>query len=295
MYPILVAVLLSSLALPCLGGDTQTSFSDAELATRLKPLTPAGLQALLQDPLERENFMREMVTLRAIETAAQSRGLEERPEVLAELATTRREILLRHLLADDWREHPLPRDAIRALAWDLFAAAPDRYQAPRKIKVAQIAKDMDPANPLAAREALVEAKRRIEAGEAFTTVAQEVSDLPNAAQGGLVGKWFVETTKMKEASAVKPIFALKELGEVTDPFQIGAMFHIFILVAETPAHPLPYIRVRGSLEGSLTKFYQDQREQTVIRALQPPENSPFDEEQLLRLVKAALPAQGATP
>ncbi len=107
---------------------------------------------------------------------------------------------------------------------------PDLLQTPEKVQLAHIliVPRPDPQRVAAARARIEAAKKRVEGGEDFATVAKEVSEWPTAASGGFLGSFRYGDF---ESDAFDQAVAKLEPGQVSDI--IETRFGLQIVKLET--------------------------------------------------------------
>lgn len=122
----------------------------------------------------------------------------------------------------------------------------DEFRTPETVHAAHIVKhvneDQDEAT---ARAGIEEAERRLQAGDNFATVADEISDCPG--MGGDLG-WFPRGAMVEEFDEV--VFALKP-GEVSGIFRTVFGFHIARLTDRRPEGIRSLQEVRAGIEAHL--------------------------------------------
>ncbi len=91
------------------------------------------------------------------------------------------------------------------------------------------------------------ARDRVRSGEDFLSVSRELSRAPNAATGGLIG-WVERGQLPPEFEAA--VFGLAA-GEVSDPVQSNAGWHVFEVVERRPAGSGPDPALRDKARGQL--------------------------------------------
>lgn len=122
----------------------------------------------------------------------------------------------------------------------------EQFRTPENIHAAHIVKhineDQDEAT---ARAGIEEAQRRLNEGEDFEAVANELSDCPG--RGGDLG-WFARGVMVDEFDEV--IFKLKP-GEVSEIFKTLFGFHIARMIERKPEGVRSLPEVRAQIEGHL--------------------------------------------
>jgi parvulin-like peptidyl-prolyl isomerase len=122
----------------------------------------------------------------------------------------------------------------------------DEFRTPENIHAAHIVKHINEGqDEQTARAGIEEAELRLQAGEDFAAVADELSDCPG--MGGDLG-WFARGVMVEEFDQV--IFDLQP-GERSSIFRSVFGFHIAKLIERKPAGVRPLPEVRGQIEAHL--------------------------------------------
>jgi parvulin-like peptidyl-prolyl isomerase len=122
----------------------------------------------------------------------------------------------------------------------------DEFRTAENIRAAHIVKHINEGqDEETARKGIEEALTRLEAGDDFAAVANELSDCPG--MGGDLG-WFARGVMVEEFDEV--VFALQP-GERTGIFRTLFGFHIATLLERKPAGVRPLPEVRGQIEAHL--------------------------------------------
>jgi parvulin-like peptidyl-prolyl isomerase len=102
-----------------------------------------------------------------------------------------------------------------------------------------------------------EVRQRLDQGEDFIALSQQVSRVPNAASGGDLG--FLSQGSLP-AELDEVIFAL-EAGEISQPVQGPSGFHIFQVLEIVPAGP----PARSEVEGVVIRELRQEGARVFIR------------------------------
>jgi peptidyl-prolyl cis-trans isomerase C len=166
--------------------------------------------------------------------AARASDIADDPKFLEQLR-----ILERRALSDAYMQRELGRrvseEAVRARYDELAAAQAGRTE----LRARRIRTEDE-----AAAQAL---KARLDAGEDFVEVAQELS-FPGAERGGDLG-YFTEDSMVPEVVAVAREL---EVGEVSDPVDTPYGWMLIKLEDSRPVHPRPYAERRQELYQELS-------------------------------------------
>ncbi len=145
---------------------------------------------------------------------------------------------------------------------------PEEFDAPERAKVYQIVirfpEDADEATIEAARNRILDIKKRIEDGEDFEKVASEVSEDPASAQrGGLVG--ILGRGRLPE-EVDKAVFE-GPLNTVSDPVRLPQAWAIVKTTERKPAGHLAYEEGSEQIKQALDRRKRDQKMAEYIQQL----------------------------
>ena len=108
---------------------------------------------------------------------------------------------------------------------------------------------------------------RLKAGENFAALAQQESeDTSTAANGGDLG-WFPRDVPMMPPVLVETAFAL-QIGEVSEPVQSEAGYHIVRVDAREPSRPLSPELLLYAQQSAFEKWLAEQRSKATIERYQ---------------------------
>lgn len=108
---------------------------------------------------------------------------------------------------------------------------------------------------------------RLKAGENFAALAQQESeDTSTAANGGDLG-WFPRDVPMMPPVLVETAFAL-QVGQVSDPVQSEAGYHIVRVDARDPSRPLSPELLLYAQQSAFEKWLAEQRSKATIERYQ---------------------------
>lgn len=207
-----------------------------------------------QDPVKRRELLFELYTERLLAREAQRRGLDQQPEIQAQIVQSQRKILVNALLHQEQAALKLPD--FTALAEEYYLTHRQNYQYPERIQAAHILWKTQCACEEAEKRAQAEATlKELRAGADFAELAKQRSDdQASAANGGNLGQWLIR------GKLVKPFedaaFALPEPGALSDVIKTDYGYHIIKLIAHEPAATQPFEKVKEQIIEEQTKQYQ---------------------------------------
>lgn len=136
---------------------------------------------------------------------------------------------------------------------EFYNQNPQYFQKPESARarhiLIKVEKDADKKTKEAARQKLVDLKKRLDKGEKFEDLAKENSDCPSSSQGGDLG--FFTRGKMVP-SFEKAAFALKP-GEISDIVETQFGYHLIQLVERKGPEKVELKEVKSHIEEQLKK------------------------------------------
>lgn len=225
-----------------------------DLVLRLAAKKVVEAKLLAQEARRRDlNPDREVVDAAIQQIEATAGGRENLDATLKQLGATR----------DDLRSNVWETEAVKLLvAKDIepkvtvtpqeisafYDENPDVFTQPDTVRARHILIRVTPNEPEAAKKTartrIETAHRRVLDGEDFAAVATEVSDGPNAANGGDLGFFAQDSMVPVLANAA---FAL-DVGEISDIIESQFGFHIVKVLDKKPAGKLTFAEAKGPAE-----------------------------------------------
>jgi len=250
-----VLVLAGCLSLVDAFADTPAPLSSVSesMQAALNTLSNSELRELRDNPEAAQRFLERESAYAEVQRRAESEGLLAKRSVQKKLIGARRNALHKAVETAHMAAHPPDQTAVEALARDYYAAYPDRFTSPRRVKLAHITIVTDPCEPEATEAVLAELRSRAEAGEDFAVLAKEHSEAPNAALGGLIKEWIIASSDTRSHPFYGKGLALEEVGAMTQPFEFAGAHHLVMLLFDTPEKQLPFEVVAAMIEGEILK------------------------------------------
>jgi peptidyl-prolyl cis-trans isomerase C len=205
-------------------------------------IPPEARQGVLSQPSAVAQIATNLYTRRAMAEIAESEGLGKDPLVEAALKIARDKVLSDAYLAKLDQKN-MPTDAvIEGYARNVYAAKPERFNAPERVQIRHILIAASDVKPLEKAERLL---AQIKGGADFAQLAKDNSaDRGSAAKGGDLGA-FGRGQMVPEFE--QAAFALKKAGDVSDIVKTQFGYHILQLTEILPPATLPYEQVRAEL------------------------------------------------
>ncbi|MEI2415520.1 peptidylprolyl isomerase [Orrella sp. JC864] len=238
----------------------------SEIENLLRALPPAQREQLQADRSELDRIIRARLAEKALVAEARAQGWNEREAVRRALEAAQEQVLLRSYL-DSVSEPPdsYPSEAELQAAYEQNK---DRFVQPASYRISQIflAAPYGDAEAVAqARKQAADLARRANAPKAdFAALAKEHSqDAASAARGGDNG--FVPLPQL--VPELRGIVQGMKVGQVSDPVQLPAGFHILKLVDVREARTAPLTEVQVQLRNALRAQRQEQAARAYLEGL----------------------------
>lgn len=226
----------------------------ADYQQALLGLLPEQRREVDQDPVKRRELLLELYAERRLAREAQQRGLDQQPELQAQLVQAQRKILVNALVQQEKTAQNLPD--FTALAEEYYQTHRQDYQYPERLQAAHILWKTQCACEEAEKRAQAEAAlKELRAGADFAELAQQRSDdKGSAANGGNLGQWITRGMLVKPFEDAA--FALPEPGALSEVIKTDYGYHIIKLIAHEPAATQPFEQVKEGIIADQTKKYR---------------------------------------
>lgn len=261
-----------ALALALLGSDPAAASVVAKIGSRevtaaevrpyLDALPPADRAALLENKAELGRFVRTILVRQAVLDDATGAGWDKKPETIAGLQRVRDQFVVESYLAEVGKvpDNYPSEEEIKSV----YDAEKDRLQVPQRYELSQIflASDGDAA---AARKRAGElaATLRDEPGEFAALAKRNSNDAASASRGGKLG-WLTAETITPE---IRAVVAKMKKGEISDPVEGRAGFHIVKVDDIRPAGTASYDEVKAELSALLRQRRAELNRESHIAGL----------------------------
>lgn len=202
---------------------------------------------------DRRRLLEEMIMESLLIQEARRRGLEQDREVRLLLKEAQRQILLGRLL-EVVRAQEQAKVTDEAVA-QFYEQNQERFKEPETFRASHLLVETE--------EEAKKAMSRIQGGEPFVKVAQEVSKDPSKARGGDIG-YFTKGQLIPEFEAVcqklKP-------GESSGIVKSSLGYHIILLTEQRESRVLALEEVRDQIRNQLAVARQQQRVESFVQEL----------------------------
>jgi peptidylprolyl isomerase len=240
------------------------SISQDEVARLVHSLSDAERAAVKENPNGLEPWLRQRLASEALLREAQAKKWAERPEIKARVEAAVRDVTAR-IVSTSYLESVTqvpanyPSDAELAAAYEQYRA---NFALPAAYRVAQIFLTVpagaDAKAISATRSEAEKLAKQARQGDFAALARQASKDPDSASRGGEVGLLPLAQL-LPEVRG--PVAALK-VGEVSEPVQSSAGFHVLKLLEQQPARTATLDEVRERLRLTL----RDARQKELIRA-----------------------------
>ena len=204
-----------------------------------------------------------LLVIKTLANEARTNGEDRDPDVQAKLAleTDRLYSQVRQARLDEQAgaEFDAKRAQWEARAREIYAAERSQFVSPAEVSAAHILFSTQQHKSDEAKKLADEARARIAAGADFNELAKSVSEDPTAKKnGGSIGYFTRATVDPAFAQAA---FALKNVGDVSEPVLSSFGWHLIKLESRKPATQKSFDEVRDAIMSQLRqKFIADRRE-----------------------------------
>ena len=219
------------------------------------------------------DLLSRLLLTKSLAAEARKSGLDKEPEVQPRLAleVDRLHAGLQVARIDDeaGRAFDKRRPQLEARARELYLANRAKYRVPEQVAASHILFDTKKHTAEEALRLAQDARAKVLAGDDFNVLAKQVSEDPSATRNsGHID--FFDKAQMDPAFA-DAAFALKNVGDVSEPIQSTFGYHLIRLEGRRPASVRPFDQVKDAiLADERAKFIEEQRE----TALAPMRNDP---------------------
>lgn len=193
-----------------------------------------------------EQVLQELINLELMQQEAQKKGIQERGDVITQLAHQKRAFLAGLAVQEYMSSNKMSEEETKAMYDERFGAAGQEYKA-RHILLKEEAEAKDIITQL-------------ETGGDFAELAKQHSTGPTGANGGDLG-WFSPSQMVQPFSEAAA--ALEKGSYSKTPVQTQFGWHVILLEDSRASTPPPYDQVKGQLQ----MMAQNQRLQQYLETL----------------------------
>lgn len=239
---------------------------EADLLLRVPPAMRAEFAA---SPSRLTGFLNTLLVDMTLAKQARDAGLDRDPETSRQMAVAADRVLSSAMVSKIERDAAAEFDAREAdflvKAREDYVMHKEKYQVPERVSASHILIDEKKHGDVAAVALAKQAREKLLAGADFATLAAELSDDPTAkTNGGKLG-WF-GPNKMDPAFS-KAAFALKNVGDLSEPVKSSFGWHIIRLDGRRPAHEVPFEQVQKQIMAELKTQYVNEVRKAKLTAI----------------------------
>jgi peptidyl-prolyl cis-trans isomerase C len=239
---------------------------EADLLMRVPPEMRAEFAA---NPTRLTMFLNTLLIDKTLAKQARDAGLDRDLETARQMALAADRVLASAMLSKIERDAAAEFDAregeFLVKAREEYLVHKEKYQVPEQVSASHILIDAKKRGDVAAVALARQTREKLLAGADFATLAAEVSDDPTAkTNGGKLG-WF-GANKMDPAFS-KAAFALKNIGDLSEPVKSSFGWHIIRLDGRRPAHEVPFEHVQKQIMAELKARYVDDARKARLAAI----------------------------
>lgn len=234
-----------------------------ELARLLQAMPDADREAAKANRAGVEGWLRQRLVSDALLKEAQSKGWPERPEIKSRIDAVVRELTARIVMSSYLESvAPVPADyPSEAELKTAYEQGKAGFNVPAQYRVAQIFVSAPKADAAAASRARDEARKlavQARSGNFASIAKSQSQDARSAERGGEVGLLPLDQMLAEIRETVSKLKA----GQVSDPVQSDAGFHVLKLIDSLPAH----VASLEDVKPRLTEALRQQRQQQLVQA-----------------------------
>lgn len=192
-------------------------------------------------------------------------------------------------------EFDAKRDTFIPRANEIYVVDRQKYRAPDEVSASHILFDAKKHTGEEAKALAIAARARVAAGTDFNKLAKEISEDPSAQQNdGHLG-WF--TRARMDPAFSKVAFALKAVGDVSEPVQSSFGWHIIRLDGRKEPRIKSFDEVRDEILAGMKRRYVDERRETVLGAIRSDPKTSIEDPNVKATVDriSAMPVKPSLP
>jgi len=238
----------------------------AELDVELQRL-PAELRPGFANNARRVNdLLVRMLVQKSLAAQARSAKLDAQPDnmlrIQLEADRMLGQIYIEKVEADAAATFEATKSRFEARAREIYIIDKARFARPEQLEATHILFDTKKRSADDARKLAIATRARIAAGADMGTLARELSDDPSGQINNGKLDWFA--SKEMDPAFAATAFALKNVGDLSEPVQSQFGWHVIRLEARRPATVPPYDEVRDTILAELKKRLVDERREEAI-------------------------------
>jgi len=252
-----------------LAENAQVKLIRADYETELLRKPPDRRTDFAGNPNRLTMMLNSLLIDKTLAKQARDAGLDRDPELMRRVALETDRLLAVAMIAKIERDAAADFDAHESdflvKAREVYALNKAKYQRPEMVSASHILIDPKKHGDVAAATLARETRDKLLAGADFATLAREVSDDPSAKDNGGQLGWFPDG--MMDPAFSKAAFALKKVGDLSEPVLSSFGWHIIRLDGRRPQHAAPFERVRPEIMAELKQRYVAETRKERLNAI----------------------------
>jgi peptidyl-prolyl cis-trans isomerase C len=253
-----------------LAENAQVKLTRADYETDLLRIPPQDRLEFAGSPRRLTSMLNNLLVDKTLAKQARDAGLDRDPEIARRLALEVDRFYAQAMLGkvelDAAAEFDAKQDDFLRKAREMYLLDKDKYNVPEQVNASHILFDTKKRSDEAARALATETRAKLVAGADFGKLAKQLSDDPGSGgNGGEVG-WFPASGKM-DPDFSAAAFALKNVGDLSEPVHSSFGWHIIRLDGRRPAHQLPFDRASKLIMFDLKQHYMNDAKTARVAAI----------------------------
>jgi len=230
---------------------------------------PADIRAGYNtSPTRVSNLVNNLALTKTLAAEARAKGLDKTQDAQRRIASEVERILSAALLAEFEAEAGREFDARTAMepaARERYLVYKDSFRVPEKVTVTHILFEVPKHSAEEAQKLAQAARARIAGGADMNALAREISEDLSAKRNDGRIEWFAVAEMDPEFS--KTAFALKKVGDVSEPVQSRFGYHVIRLDGRKPPGISSFDEVKAGIIADMRRQYVEERRAERVAAL----------------------------
>jgi peptidyl-prolyl cis-trans isomerase C len=249
----------------------------ADYETALSSMPPEIRAGVVTDPKKLTLLLNTIIIDKTLAQQARNAGLDRDPQLERRLQQeTERfwaQAMLGKIDADAAAEFDARQGEFAAAAREDWTLNRSKYVTPEQISASHILFDPKRGGTLEQAKA---ARAKLVAGADFAALAKQVSQDPTAKENGGSLGWF--GTKTMDPAFTKAAFALKNVGDLSEPVESSFGWHIIRLDGRRPAREMTFDQARKQILAEMKQRYVKDVRDNKLQAINKDPNMKVNQE-----------------
>jgi peptidyl-prolyl cis-trans isomerase C len=252
----------------------------AEYDAELLKLPPDLREGFANNPRRVMELLQRMLVQKSLAAEARNAGLDKRPDVKARLDLEVEKFLSQMQIeavdAAAIAEFNANISKYEARARELYLVDKAAFTTPAQVSATHILFDSKKRGAEAARKLAIETRAKLAAGADMGALAKEISDDPSSSQNAGALGWFSQ--KDMDPSFGAAAFALKNVGDLSEPVQSQFGWHIIRLDGKREGKLKTYEEARDQIMAELRKRAVEEKREAAVGAIRRDPKASVDRE-----------------